>query len=546
MGLDAATLTLLNPWTAQGKLPNLQKLFERGPHGTLQSTIPPLTLPAWTSSYTGVSPAKHGIFAFVKPMPRRVYTLRDVKVKTLWKILDAHGKKTGLLHMPTTYPVEPLNGFMIAGLLTPQNARDYTYPPELREEIETVFPNYKLNVDASLIRAGFLDEFYHECLQHTKLQCQETLYLMQTKEWDLFYVVLHTIDTAQHFFWKFMDPQHAFYPGPNQYRDCILSCYQEIDASLGQILPRLEEDTHLLILSDHGAERLDKSFYLTNWLIKEGYVSLKQEGQLAFKRLLFSAGIRRERLVKRLKKWHLGWLPKLFPERLKDQVPRGRPNFRNLQANIDWSRTRAYFPSEGGRGLYLNVKGREPVGIVDPTAEYEALRQELIGRLKAMKDAKTGQPIFRAVLKREEVYPKTWAPGAPDLFLLSAPGYHITEGMGGDRLLAQGGREHSERSGTHHMDGIVVLYGPHARAGTQIQGAMIIDIAPTILYLLGLPVPMDMDGRVLTEAVAPDYLEQHPVTYDQVMMDDHDQEPHAYDEHQEAVVHERLRDLGYL
>ncbi|MBI3948843.1 MAG: alkaline phosphatase family protein [Acidobacteria bacterium] len=548
IGLDGATFTLLKPWTAQGKLPHFQKLLEGGAHGLLRSTIPPLTPPAWTSSVTGVNPAKHGIYSFFKLMPtgRRVYTLRDVKAKTLWAILSAYGRESGILHLPLTYPVEPFTGFMVSGLMTPNTARDYTYPPQLREELESALPHYKLNVNTTSIRAGALEEFYQECRQLTQMQCQETRYLMQTREWDLFYVVFHVTDSLQHFFWKFMDPRHRFFPGPNKYQDSILRCYQEIDALLGEVLERLDDEAHVLILSDHGFERLDKNIYLTNWLIKEGYISLNQDAQLALKRLLFRVGIRRERLVQGLKKWHLGWFPKLFPERLKDQVPLSRPNFRHIEENIDWSRTRAYFLSAGGRAIYLNVKGREPQGIIEPGVEYEAVRRALIEQLAALRDPETGQLVFSAVCRREEIYPEDCAAGAPDIFLQTAPGYYLTEGMGGDRIFSDGGKQDSGRSGNHQMDGIVILYGNQIRAGVELQDASIVDIAPTILYLLGLPAQSDMDGLVLTSAIAPDHLDRYPITYDQIAVAGHDRERFEYTDEENTSIEQRLRDMGYL
>ncbi len=549
LGLDGATLALLKPWADAGKLPHMRKVLTEGAHGILKSTLPPLTPPGWTSAITGVNPGKHNIYSFFKPMRRayrrQVYSARDIKAPKLWEILGASGKRSIILHLPLTYPVDPLNGLMVAGMMTPMGAAHYTYPHELAEELRRVIADYRLNVDTTYARAGRLNTLLKECLAVTDIQCRETLYLMERKPWDLFFVMLHTPDLVMHMFWKFMEPRHPFYPGPNEFQDAILQCYQRVDVLLGEILERLDESAHLLILSDHGFEMTRKNVFITNWLVHAGYLVLRRSRRLAFKRALFKAGIQRERLVKHLEVWRLAWVAKLFPESIKNQVPRSRPSFQNIEDHIDWTRTRAYFPSAGGSAIYLNVRGREPLGIVHPDGEYAALRDEIMERLGELKDPETGRPVISAIHKREDVFWGEYLDHAPDIMLLPASGYFLNEGLG-DEIISPAGRGKVERSGNHHMDGVVMLYGPSIRSGIEIHGARIIDVTPTILYLLGLPVPDYMDGRVLTAALMPDYIERVPVTYTTARFEASATSGFEYTEEERVSLEERLKDLGYM
>lgn len=549
LGLDGSTFTLLKPWATEGELPNFKRVLDTGAHGILKSTLPPLTPPGWTSSITGVNPGKHNIYGFFKPMRknyrRLVYSSRDIKAPKLWEIAHAYGKRSIILHLPLTYPVDRFNGLMVAGMLTPAAATDYTHPPELRDELQAMIENYRVNADTYYNRSGHLAEAFEESMEVTRIHGQETLYLMDHKPWDLFFVMFHTPDLIKHMFWKFMDPRHRYYPGPNRFEHCILDCYRELDALLGQILQRLDRATHLIILSDHGFMMTEKNVFITNWLIRRGYLVLYRRKNLALKRALFKIGFQRERLVKRLESLHLSWLPKLLPESWKNQVPRSRPSYKNIEENVDWSQTRAYFPSAGGLALYLNVKGREPLGIVQPGPAYEALRDELIDGLRQLTDSETGEPVIQAVYKREEVYSGPYLDDAPDIVMLPKPGYFINEGLGED-VITYAAKGNIERSGNHHLDGIFMLYGPHVQQGIEIEGAQIIDIAPTILYLMGLPVQEYMDGKVLTSALTQQYIAQAPIIYETTPLDSAAAATFEYSDQERMSLEARLKDLGYM
>jgi predicted AlkP superfamily phosphohydrolase/phosphomutase len=547
VGLDGATWSVLRPWALAGELPNLERIVRSGATGPLRSTYPPLTPTGWTSAATGKNPGKHNVYSFFRPMRasyrRQVLNSRDCRAAKIWQIVNAYGRKAGVLHLPLTYPVDRFDGFMVAGMMTPTTVRDVTHPPELLEELERADPDYALNVDTTTIKTGRLDEFYRESVEHIRRQRREMVYLLDNKEWDLFWVMFYNVDPIAHFFWKFMDPSHPAYPGDdNPFRTAVLDYYREADSALGLALDRLDSDAHLVILSDHGMESTRTNVYVTTWLLQNGYLKLRSERRQAATETLFRLGFQRERLVYALKRARLGWLPKLFPEAVKDRVPRARKTFKDIENNVDWAETRAYFPSAGGRAVWLNLRGREPRGIVDPS-EYESLRAEIIAGLKALRDP-DGRPVVRDALTREDAYDGPYAPDAPDIVLLAHDGFYFAEGIE-PAVLRQNGLKDTEKSGNHHIDGVVALYGPAVKQGFELSGARIIDVAPTVLYLMGLPVQSDMDGRVLEEAIAETHLEGNPVETAQATVD-LGLDDFEYSDEDRGQIEARLKEMGYM
>ncbi len=546
IGLDGATWRLLKPWALSGELPNLKRVVEGGATGPLESTLPPLTPTGWTSAATGKAPGRHNVYSFFRPMRasyrRQILNSRDCKAAKIWQIANHYGRKSGIVHLPLTYPVDRVDGFMVTGMMTPTSARDVAHPQELLAELEREIPGYTLNVETTTIKTGRLEEFYRDSVAHVRRHREEMTYLLDKKEWDLFWIMYYNVDPVAHFFWKFMDPNHVAYPGPNPLETAVLDCYREADLAVGDALDRLGPDDHLVLLSDHGMEGTHTNVHLTSWLIDEGYLVLKSQRRQATSETLYRAGFQRERLVYALKKAKLGWLPKLFPEAIKDKVPRARKTFKEIENNVDWSETRAYFPSAGGRAIWINLKGREPAGIVDP-ADYEALRAEIIAKLEALRDDK-GRPVVRFALPREKAYEGEYAADGPDIALLAHEGFYFAEGI--ERpVLRPNGTKNTEKSGNHQIDGIVGLYGPGVREGFDLAGARIIDVAPTVLHLLGLPVQRDMDGRPLEEALARAFLEARPIAYDQakieIATDDYD-----YTDDDRGQIEARLKEMGYM
>ncbi len=546
IGLDGATWKVLRPWALSGELPNLKRIIEGGATGPLRSTLPPLTPTGWTSAATGKAPGKHGVYSFFRPMRasyrRNVLNARDCRAAKIWQIVNAYGRKAGVVHLPLTYPVDLIDGFMVGGMMTPTTARDVTHPPELLDELEAQIPGFTLNVDTTTIKTGRLDEFLSDSIEHVRRHRHEMGYLMDTKTWDLFWIMFYNVDPIAHFFWKFMDRNHVGYPGPNSFSNAVLDIYREADLAIGEALERLGPDDHIVLLSDHGMEPTHTNVHLTSWLIDEGYLVLRSERRQATSEVMYRAGFQRERLVYALKKAKLGWLPKLFPERMKDKVPRARKTFKEIENNVDWSQTRAYFPSAGGRAIWINLEGREPAGIVDP-ADFEALRSEIVEKLKALRDD-AGRPVVRMALTREEAYSGEFIADAPDIALLAEDGFYFAEGI--ERpVLRPNGTKNTEKSGNHHVDGIVAVFGPGVRRDFGLEGSRIVDVAPTVLHLMGLPTQKDMDGRVLEEALTAEYRDTHPVAYDQARIEIEGSD-FDYTDEDRGQIEARLKEMGYM
>jgi len=546
VGLDAATWDLVLPWAEAGVLPTIGRLIREGVRAPLRSTLPALTPPGWTSAATGRNPGKHNVFNFYRgragglsPAP---VTPGDLRSPRVWDIAHQHGLRSVVLRMPLTYPPQADVGVMVSGIMSPKGAEDFVAPVELKATLEAAIPGYRMEVDADALKAGDLDAFKQDAFDLQRVQTEEALHLLRHEDWDLFWVMSHTLDKLQHFFWRYMDHEHPAYPGHGPYEHVIRDFHVAFDTALARMLDALPPGTPVVMLSDHGSAPLHTYLHVMNWLSDAGFLALHGEG--VARRSLAAAGVDARALVRGLRKAGLGWLPKLVPPSLKRQVPQSSTSFAKAAGRIDWSRTRAYCPSAPGSGLWINVKGREPEGIVAPGAEYERVREELRQALLAYRDPTTGEPVVTAVHRREDIYQGPFADGGPDLLVETSRTVCMVEGLG-PQSLVPAGRSPEERTGNHARDGILVVHGPDVRRGEALPTVAIEDVAPTVLYLLGLPVDAEMDGRVLTEALRPERVASEPIAVAD--------EPYAlaassfkYSEDDEQKIQDMLEGLGYV
>jgi predicted AlkP superfamily phosphohydrolase/phosphomutase len=547
VGLDAATFDLIMPWVEAGVLPTLRRLIDEGVRAPLRSTLPALTPPGWTSAATGRNPGKHNVFNFyrgraggLQPAP---VTPGDLRSPRVWDIAAQHGRKSIVLRMPLTYPPQESVGVMVSGIMTPKGTEDFVAPAALKSTLEAQIPRYRMEVDAENLRQGDLDTFRADAFDLQRVQTEEALHLLRHADWDLCWVMSHTLDKLQHFFWRYMDPAHPAYPGPGPYEHTIRDFHVAFDQALARYLDAVPEGTHVVLLSDHGSAPLHTYFCVMNWLADERFLAMQGEG--AARRGLAAAGVDAKALVRRLKGIGLGWVPKLVPRALKGQVPQAMSSFNKIASRIDWSRTRAYCPSAPGSGLWVNLKGREPEGIVSPGAEYERVIAELRQRLLAFRDAKTGEPIVTAVHRREDIYQGPHAAGGPDLLVETARTVCMIEGLGRKPLMPAG-RAPEERTGNHARDGILVAWGPDVRRGSVLDTRAIEDVTPTVLYLLGLPVDADMDGRVLVDALRPERLAAQPIAVNAEPYAMPERDGFTYSEDDEQRIQDMLEGLGYV
>jgi predicted AlkP superfamily phosphohydrolase/phosphomutase len=546
VGLDAATFDLILPWAEAGILPTFARLLAEGVRAPLRSTLPALTPPGWTSAATGRNPGKHNVFNFYKTTGggrgRAPVTLADLRSPRVWDIAAAHGLRSCVLHMPLTYPPRADVGVMISGIMTPKGAEDFVAPPALKATLAARIPGYRLEVDESVLRRGDLESFRRDAFDLQRIQTEETLYLLEHEDWDLFWVMFHTLDKLQHFFWRYMDEEHPAYPGPGPFAHVVRDFHIALDGALARFLERVPPETALVVLSDHGSAPLHRYFCVMNWLAAEGFLALRPDG--AARRGLAAMGVDARAMVRRLDRLGLGWVPRLVPRGLKQAVPQTLSSFAKVAHRIDWSRTRAYCPSAPGSGLFVNLRGREPGGIVEPGREYEAVLAELRERLLAFRDPATGEPVVTAVHRRDEVYRGPCRDAGPDLLVETARTVCMVEGLGRATLLPAGtGPE--ERTGNHARDGILVLHGPEVRRGATLPLAAIEDVGATVLHLLGLPVDADMDGRVLVEALDPRCVAERPVVVREVPYA-LPESAHQFSADEEARIQDMLEGLGYV
>lgn len=556
IGLDGATFDLVKPWVEQGHLPHVGRLMAEGVHGKLRSTIHPLSAPAWTSFMTGKNPGKHGIFDFIE-RPDHRYTIsytsgRSRQAKTLWGLLSEAGKSVIVLNVPMTYPAEPVNGALVGGLDSPSVRSPFTYPPALYAEMTAAVGEYSITVRYDERRGR--KRYVQDIFKMIENRAATADYLLRRYPWDFFIVVFSAPDIVQHSFWKYMDRDHPDHDPREaaEFGGVILEVYQRIDRWLGTLMARLDEDTTLVIMSDHGAGPFKQAISLNRWLEQHGFLHFRDAASPPAP--WRATALRTERLNQ-----VLAGLKRVTPVGVKVTLRRAFPrlrervNARLLFAPIDWPRTKAF--SVGVLGsIAINLAGREPQGIVSPSGEYEAVRDAIIEKLAELRHPETGAPLVERVYRREELYHGAWVDRAPDLLVVWKDYAYTAQydyGEAGTGVFqARKTFEFSakEHNGSHRPDGLLILKGRQVRSGHAVEGAEIIDLAPTILYAMGLPVPLDMDGNVLTAAFRRTALEANPVRYASPRGQQGGQAgvegPYSAGEAEE--IRKRLVDLGYL
>ncbi len=569
VGLDGATLALIRPWVAEGHLPVLQRLMGEGAVGELRSTFPPLTGPAWGSFMTGKSPGRHGVLEFFRreqgTYQQVLNSARDLDGKTIWKLLSEAGKHVGVIGVPLTYPPEAVNGFMITGLLTPAGVRDFTYPPELLDELESHVGQCRVRHDEKY-RHSNPEPFIREQYEILENNTEVALYLMRNRPWDMFMVHFYGTDRIQHELWHVMEPMH---PQHNRlerqrYGNVILDFFRQVDASLGRLVDALatEGDVVTLVMSDHGFGSVSKFINVNTWLLQQGLLQLKRTPATWFRRLLFRLGVNYSTAAK--------WVLRLGFGRQTVQMGRARREELQRQLflsldDVDWPRTQVYSIGNFGQ-LYVNLRGREPQGSVAPGIEHKQVLDDLSQRLMAMTDPETGLPAIEMILRSEDIYHGPYADQAPDLLFLTRDMEYKAMGLS-DFSSHRVFNPVYGCTGHHRMDGIMIWRGPGViKEGEWIEGARICDLAPTILYIFGQPVPPDMDGQVLLDIFTPEFRAQHTLVrlesdrsaaegakagsrreaQRSPARDAGQEEEAVYSEEEEAQVAEMLRALGYV
>ncbi len=365
LGLDGAPYSLIKQFIHKGIMPNLAHIVDEGTLSQMDTSIPEISSVAWTTFFTGVNPAKHGIYGFMdlKPNSYEMYfpNSQNIRAKTLWGKLGDHGKRSVIVNVPSTYPAKPLNGTLISGFVAIDLAKA-TYPPSLLPMLEQV--DYQLDVDASKAQKS-LEEFAQSLVKVLDAREKVLWHLLVNEQWDLFVGVITETDRLHHYLWVAIeDPQH-------QYHDFFKSFYTRIDRFIGMVYEWFRGKGVFMIMSDHGFCKIQKEVYLNNWLISEGYLKFSTPN------------------------------PKSYEDIDKE----------SKAFNMDPAR------------IYLNLKGKYPYGCVSPGEEYDTTREELKSKLLEIKI--DGVPVIQKVFFKEDLYHGPFLNAAPDILLLPHWGFDL-------------------------------------------------------------------------------------------------------------------------
>jgi predicted AlkP superfamily phosphohydrolase/phosphomutase len=454
IGLDCAEPSLVfDRW--RNELPNLSRLMEQGTWTTMNSTTPPITVPAWSCMMASKDPGTLGIYGFRN---RKDYsygaltfaTSTAVKEPRLWEILGRAGKQSVVIGVPGTYPPTPVHGVMVSCFLTPDPARNaYTYPPSLRDEIDALLGKNQYMVDVTDYRTENKQAVLDEIYQMTDRRFRLARHWLRSRTWDFFVLVEMGVDRIHHAFWKYFDPQHRKYVPGSPFANAIRDYYVHVDRLIGELLDGLPARTGVMVVSDHGGKRIDGGIAINEWLVREGYLVLQGD----------------------------------YPS-----VPTPP-----AKLAVDWTRTRVW--SEGGyyARVFINRQGREPQGVVSAD-QYESLREELIRKLETLGD-ESGRPTGTKVYRPEELYRHCHGI-APDLIAIFGDLYWRSIGSVGYRTVHVFENDTGPDDANHAQDAVFIAAGPGVPAGRRAP-VDLLDVAPTVLRWLGQPIPPDMQGRAI-------------------------------------------------
>ncbi len=475
IGWDGADWRILEPLLERGDLPNLQALIDRGQRAVLRSTVPTHSWAAWPSFLTGVNPADHGVYDILETVPgtHKQYpvTYRSIRARTFVEDLSAAGKTAIYADVPLMFPPPEIRGRVIAGGVLPKG-RTYTHPADLPETLERAGVPWVINGMSWTTFRNRPDPYLDEALEITAKRIRATEWLMDNTDWDLAASVWVSVDRTQHALSNYVAPDHPDYAenAKTALGARVRRIYQQLDEAIGSFVSRAREDDLILFISDHGFQSVTRTINMDRLLHELGYLEFSASN-VVFGPMQWGAVRKVARKVYDL----LGLHGKV-----------------SLPQAVNWSRTKAFTTIRStGEGVSINLAGREPDGIVDP-ADFERLRDEIMERLAAFVDPKTGRKPTKAVHKREDVFQGEHADRAPDILLEPAEGYSLTH--------AKSAIEDADWiSGDHRPEGVIVAVGPNVRPFEQPP--LLVDLAPTILAALDAPATVKHTGRVLHELV---------------------------------------------
>ena len=547
LGFDGMDLDVVDA-LGEARLPTLFRLRREGASGKMKSVQPPATLPNWTTFLTSADPAAHGVFDFTTRVGYQVHfsggTVRELP--TFMSDLDARGQACACVGFPATWPPEELeNGISISGWDAPvafEADRSFVWPPALYDSIRERFGAMRFD-DIDEFNAdqdGWVDALGDRLVERVRSKTKLAEWLLEGRDWDVFAYYFGESDTASHYLWSCHDPSSPRHVSGHA-RDGLARVYEALDKTLARLMELSGEAVEVTVVSDHGSGgSSDKVLYLNRALRDAGLLQFKPKGVTST-----WPGL--------LKKTALSHLPPRVREALFRFRDAALPSWLESQARfsaIDFERTVAfseelnYFPS-----VYLNVKGREPGGTVDPK-DVSRVKGEVTAALLALRDPESGMPVVRHVWPREEIFEGPCLGRAPDLLLdlhlpdgytynlmpsasapptCSSPFRRLTP----DEYLGKKGRS---LPGSHRSHGVYFASGPLVQKGVEVAPS-IADAAATTIARAGGKPPSYASGRVLFEMLtgsAPSLGEAKAT------------KPRKAGKADPSKVEKRLRALGYI
>ena len=526
-GLDGGTLNVLRPLADRGIIPFFAKLMKNGLTAPLRSTIPFVSPTAWASFITGKNPGKHGVFDFRSKVPASYDFEKNIpnipKKGTIWKYLSDNNLRSLIFNIPMTYPPQPINGSLISGFGTPGINSNFTYPSALKKEILDRF-DYVLDVYWAAKRVGQESKLLNEITHMTRTQFDVLNHLMQRDSYDFVALGIISTDRIQH---RFFDSIQA-YIDDESYSDDII---EEILQHMSMVDIRLQQlyeggsFTDLILMSDHGFRRIDKGINLNRFFQNKGWLYFQKNTPHRMPNnynFLRRIGITGHNLRKLARKLSLNNSPLLNKALHSKEI-------------LQWDSTKVF--SLTAASIYLNVKGREPTGVVHQK-DYDSFRDEVMHSLLSFEHQ--GRPVINRVYKREDIYHGPNLDIAPDLIIGDPASRFLidtTIDQSRDDVVAP----KELMTGDHSIDGVFIAQGNSFTQGPFIQKPQIVDLLPTILAYYDIPVPNDIDGRVLEEIFA-----DKPIMTTIQPHDPDDTDDYAYTDDEKNDIIENLKGLGYL
>ena len=472
LGIDGGTWKVLTPLIKEGFLPTLAQLLDKGHGGTLISTVPPVTAPAWSTFQTGVSPLKHGIidfFSFKKTdRSYRLINSSSLKYPTIWKLASKAGLKVAIINVPVTYPPSKINGYVIAGLLTPDTKCNFTYPSSLKDYIFEKHGKYTIFVGHDVLKRKGFDKFLKELIEVESVRTEVALDILEREDWNLFMLHNQSSDALQHAVWPFIDHENENFD-QNMFEICA-EFYRSMDENINRILQKVG-DSAVIVMSDHGFGPLNKVFNINRWLIEQGFIKTKKSYIKSM-----------EELVRKLDKLKLA--RRVIPVRKREKIRKSL----DLDFYLEWDKTKAFVP-------YGSLYACLFVNSCDQN-EIESILEDLSEKARRVIDPDTGANVIKKVWRIEELsddvsYLKE---DLPDAIIEPNQGYSFNSSMIRENLFSVPSFRMGAL-GRHETEGIVIFSSDIATLLPEKWNGKIYigSLAPIILSYLGVDPPFYMD-----------------------------------------------------